>query len=86
MNIDNITQQEVDNFKELIRLIKRLSSDGITRHIENQVLNLLDFSFPFFSHLVMRSEFPKIVRLTVNRRVLGNNNRVTNINHLKCCK
>ena len=44
---------------------------------------MLDFALPFFSHLVLEDNFHELHRLTINKRVIGKNKRIHNINFLK---
>ncbi|WP_017259283.1 hypothetical protein [Pedobacter arcticus] len=83
MTPKEISKEEVENFKKLIEYLKRLSEDGITSLIEKPLLIMLDQSIPFFSHLVMTDVFPEIHRLTINKRVIGKNKRIREINFLK---
>lgn len=74
---------DLNNFKALLDYFRQLSADGVSPLIEKQLLSMLDNSIPFFSHLVMGHVFPEIHRLTVNRRVTGNNKRIKDIKLLK---
>ena len=76
-------QQDIDDFKTLIQYFKQMSEDGISSYIEKQILRMLDYTIPFFAHLVLTDIFPEIHRLTVNKRVLGNNKRIRDIKFLK---
>ena len=82
MTVD-IDEQEVKNFKGLLDFLKRLSEDGVTPLIEKQVTMMLDNSLKFFSHLVLEDCFPEFTRLTINKRVLGENKRIKDIKYLK---
>lgn len=75
--------ENLQNFKELIRYLKQLSDDGISSTIEKSVIQMLDNTIPFFVHLVLEDEFSEIHRLTINKRVLGENKRIHNIKFLK---
>ena len=81
-----MTQEQVEdlkNFKELIRFLKQLSDDGVSSSVEESILQMLDSTIPFFAHLVLEDEFTEIHRLTINKRVLGENKRIRNIKFLK---
>lgn len=77
------TEEELRQFKGLLDYLRILANDGINSNIETQVLFLLKQTVPFYSHLVMEDRFPEIQRLTVNKRVLNENRRIWNIDHLK---
>lgn len=79
----DISQDEVKRFKILLNYFQQLAADGVPSLIEKQLLLMLDYSVPFFSHLVMNDVFPEIHRLTVNKRVIEKNKRIWNINDLK---
>lgn len=76
-------KDDVKKFQKLLDYFKQLAEDGVTPLIEKQLLLMLDTSVPFFSNLVMRDVFPEIHRLTINKRVLGKNKRIRDINFLK---
>lgn len=79
----DIPKEEVERFKELLKYLKQLSEDGITPIIEKQLLKMLDYLIPFFSHLVLTDVFPEVNRLTINKNVLGSNKRIYDIKYLK---
>ena len=79
----DLKDEDINNFKALLDYFRQLSSDGISSLIEKQIISMLDNSIPFFSHLVMTDVFPEIHRLTVNRRVTGQNKRIRDIDLLK---
>jgi hypothetical protein len=79
----DITKEEVERFKELLKYLKQLSEDGITPLIEKQLLTMLDYLIPFFSHLVLTDIFPEVNRLTINKNILGSNKRIYDIKYLK---
>ncbi|MAC94719.1 MAG: hypothetical protein CMC96_04380 [Flavobacteriales bacterium] len=83
MKIADIDEIEVQNFRHLLQFLKRLSNDGVTPIIEKQVKLMLGHSLKFFSHLVMEDSFPEIHRLTINKRIFGENKRVNEIKYLK---
>jgi hypothetical protein len=75
--------KDLQNFKELIRYFKQLSDDGVSSAIEKSIIQMLDSTIPFFAHLVLEDEFAEIHRLTINKRVLGENKRIRDIKYLK---
>lgn len=75
--------KDIENFKGLIKYLKQLSDDGVSSNMENSILQLLDNTIPFFSHLVLTDEFTVIHRLTINKRVLGENKRIHDFKFLK---
>ncbi len=79
----NINNEEVKRFKVLLAYLKQLAKDGVTPLIEKQLLLLLDNLIPFFSHFILTKEFYEIKRVTINKRVVGSNKRITEIKHLK---
>ena len=79
----DIKKEDVENFKKLLEFFKQLSEDGVSSLIEKQLLQLLENSVTFFSNLVMEEVFPEIHRLTINKRVLGDNKRIRDIKFLK---
>lgn len=83
MNLPDIDDTEVKNFQNLLEFLKRLSSDGVTPLIEKQVKLMLGHSLKFYSYLVMEKSFPEIYRLTINKRIFGENRRVNEIKYLK---
>lgn len=77
------TAEDIKKFKIWLDYLRTLSEDGVIPLIEKQLLLSLDASLPFFSHFIITNRFPRIERLTINRRVVGSNKRIQNINHLK---
>ena len=76
-NIRDISEQDVFRVSSLFDFLKRLSEDGVTSLIEKQVKSMLDHSLEFFTHIIMESCFPKIIRLTINKNVLSENKRIS---------
>lgn len=77
------TTDDVLKFDHLITYLRRLTDDGITPLIEKQLLGMLDSAIDFTCYLSHTTCFPELERLTVNRRVLGRNKRITHISQLK---
>lgn len=77
------SEKEVKDFNALLTYFKRLAYDGVTPLIEKQLLLMLDQALPFFGHLHSQSSFPELVRLTINRYVVGKNRRIRNLKELK---
>lgn len=76
-------QEETLNKKRLLEYLVRLASDGVTPLIEKQVIGMLDNTLDFFTHLVKQAEFRSLSRLTVNKRVVGENKRITEMSQIK---
>lgn len=76
-------EKEVKNFSSLLDYFKRLAQDGVTPLIEKQLLLMLDQALSFFGHLHSKSIFPELIRLTINRNVVGENRRIKNLKELK---
>ena len=70
-------------FNNILTFLTRLTGDRITPIVEKQLLEMLPNAIPFFSHLVLRDNFPTIERLTINKKVLGSNSRIKEIKFLK---
>lgn len=78
-----VKKEDIEGFKNLLDFFRRISEDGVDQLIEKPVITLLDFTIPFLSTLVMKSVFPEIHRLTINRNVVGQNSRIRDIKFLK---
>jgi len=83
MILNDIDDKDVKNFKALLDYFKQLSEDGITSVIEKPLLEMLDFSLPFFTNLVSKAEFRELKRITINKNVIGQNKRIHDIKYLK---
>nr|WP_068889547.1 hypothetical protein [Pedobacter panaciterrae] len=79
----DFTNKDVYNFKTVLTFIKRLSSNGINASNAEMITKLLDGVIDFQSYLYHEQEFPKIHRLTINKKILGSNKRITDIRQLK---
>jgi len=77
------TDFQLAEFKNLLQYFKKLAEKGVTPLIEKQLLLMLDRSLPFFAHLHSKNVFPELIRLTINRNVLGYNRRIRKISQLK---
>lgn len=77
------SETDVKNFGTLLSYFKQLAQDGVTPLIEKQLLLMLDQSIPFFGHLHSQEVFPELVRITINKRILGENRRIKNLAQLK---
>lgn len=82
MNIA-FTEKDVKDFGMLLKYFKQLANDGVTPLIEKQLLIMLDQSIPFFAHLHSHLVFPELVRITINKNVVGENRRIKNLKELK---
>jgi len=79
----NIQEDDINKIKGLLGYIKQLSDDGLSNETVLGVVKLLDNIKPFFRHLILEDSFPEITRLTINRKVIGSNERIVQIKHLK---
>ena len=83
MAAQDLSENDINNFKSLLDLLKRFALDGVPSSIEKEMIQMLDQSLPFFSHLILTDSFPELHRLTINRNVIGSNKRIRNIDYLK---
>lgn len=83
MTLDDVSEEEVKQFNELLKILKRFSEGGINECIEKPILVLLENTIPFFSNLVITDVFEEVKRITINRNVVGSNKRIHNISQLK---
>lgn len=79
----SMTKQDIYNFKILLLALNKIAESGINEISEKWVLETLPKALPLLTHLVVNFQIPKIERITINRRVVGTNKRIHNINFLK---
>lgn len=80
---EDITEEEVTRFRLLLDHLRQFARDGVDSDVvEKYLLEMLEHSIPFFSHLVLEYHFQEITRLSINRRVIGSNSRIHNIKFL----
>lgn len=83
MTPPEITHNELEKFKKLLTDLSKFTTGGITPFIEKQLLYILDSSIPFISNLILTHRFDEVNRLTINKRVVGENKRISDIKFLK---
>ena len=79
----HLTQIEINEFNILLNTCNQISRRGIDAKWEKWLLIALPQSLPLFTHLIAFLEFPKLERITINKRILGSNKRIHNIDYLK---
>lgn len=79
----NLTKQEIFEFNQLLTVVNKFAEAGINDVSEKWIIDILDHSLKFFTHLTNEYNFQTIERITVNRRVLGKNKRISDIKFLK---
>lgn len=79
----DFTSKDVYNFKTIINFIRNLSADGIRSGNVKMITKLLNSVIDFQSYLYHEQAFPEIHRLTINKKILGSNKRITDIRQLK---
>ena len=67
----------------MLNTCNQISRRGIDAKWEKWLLIALPQSLPLFTHLIAFLEFPKLERITINKRILGSNKRIHNIDYLK---
>jgi hypothetical protein len=78
----DITEDDAKRFEHLLSFLTRLAADGVSPLIEKQVITMLDQSLPFFSHLLYKDSFTELTRISINKKVLGKNQRIKEIKYL----
>ena len=68
--------------KTILSACRSISSKRITERDIITLRSLLN-SLPLFSHMTLTNAFPKVERLTINRKVVGSNQRIKEISKLK---
>lgn len=76
-------EEDVKNFNNLLDCLKSLAENGIAPSMEKKLLSILNQVIPSFHHMILTETFPMIYRLTINRKVIGANKRITEIMDLK---
>lgn len=75
--------KDVNNLKALFDYIKVLSDDGLSHGVVGKITEMLNYAKPVFRHLILEESFPELIRLTINKKVIGENKRIKQINHIK---
>ncbi len=78
-----VQMEDVNNIKALFGYIKVLSDDGFSPEVVGKIKEMLNYAKPFFKQLILEESFPELIRLTINKKVLGDNKRIKEINHIK---
>lgn len=79
---DDLDSFQLIELKTILGACRSISSKGITERDINTLRNLLN-RLPLFSHMTLTNAFPKVERLTINRKVVGSNQRIREISKLK---
>ncbi len=77
------SDQELYEFKTVINYVRNITEQDIILGIIEAVTKILDEAVDFSWYMYDVQEFPEIVRLTINKKILGSNKRIHDINHLK---
>jgi hypothetical protein len=77
------TQIEINEFNLLLNTCNQISMRGIDGNWEKWILDNLNKLLPRFTHLIAFRHFDKLERITINKRILGTNKRIRNIDFLK---
>jgi hypothetical protein len=79
----DFSDRELYEFRTVINYLRGLTQHGIFSEIANSITKILDEAVDFSWYMYDVQEFPEIVRLTINKKILGSNKRIHDINHLK---
>jgi hypothetical protein len=74
---------EIDNFKKLLNIWKIHLNDGLNCITEKFISDTIDIFIPYFSFIYYTSAFNELSRLTINKKVIGKNERINEIKYLK---
>lgn len=78
-----MTNKDINDFNLLLKTLNHLSTNDINDNTEKWIIELLNKSLPFFTHLINSYSLEKIERITINRRIHGSNKRIKEIKFLK---
>ncbi len=78
-----LTQIEINEFNLLLNTCNQISMRGIDENWEKWILENMSKFLPLFTHLIAFLHFDKLERITINKRILGTNKRIRNIDFLK---
>lgn len=81
--MEDITARDLNNFESILDHLRLMSANGINADIESYFIGMLNMAIDFESYLIHEAEFPELHRMTINKRILKTNKRITDINHLK---
>lgn len=79
----NMTKIKHEQLRLMIKSITELSKLGINSTTEKIIVNFLNLHLPFFFSTYHLLQFPKLERITINKNVVRENRRITEISHLK---
>lgn len=74
---------DINNFREILEYFRQLSKEGVNGIIEDWLLNMLEWTIPYQANFWYEEKFPRIERITINKRILNENKRIDCITHLK---
>ncbi|MEX2409847.1 MAG: hypothetical protein WD607_00510 [Candidatus Paceibacterota bacterium] len=74
---------EINKFRKMLDYFRELSRGGVTGVIEDWLLNMMELTIPFQANFWFTENFSGFERITINKRVIGENNRIKYIKHLK---
>lgn len=83
MNERDCTKQDVTNFSKILDYITNLTRNGVNPTHVDMIIRILDEAIDFESYLCHEMEFTEIHRLTINKSILGKNQRIREIAHVK---
>jgi hypothetical protein len=76
-------QEDVTKLNTVLNYFRSISEYGITTSNEKQLIEILNNVIDFDCYLTHEQEFPELHRLTINKKILGSNKRIDNIEFLK---
>lgn len=84
MDIETLPPEfEIKNFRRILEYFRELSKGGVTGVIEDWLLNMMELTIPFQANFWFTENFSGFERLTINKRVIGENKRIDSIKYLK---
>jgi len=79
----DLSDHQLYEFRTVINYVRGLLEREIQPEIAGSIINILNEAVDFQSYMYNEQEFPEIHRLTINKKILGSNKRISNISHLK---
>ncbi len=83
MIYNEISNSDLEMFQITLSNFKKIAESGINEKNEKEIIRTLDYFIPFISNLTANSVFSKLHRVTINKRVVGKNQRIFKISELK---
>jgi len=80
--MNDCSEEDVRMFKEEIDRLRNISNTGLHLLDLDPVINDLPEIFPFLSFLTHEGQFDEIKRITINKSILGDNSRISEMSHL----